>query len=91
MSTEHEPPMPDYLFDTGLTFQKMRLIIEGAIMLYTDETSDLFLLARERNQYMLAETYSAIGCALYDLRDIIRDLQKSYIKETIRQIATESP
>ena len=86
----HLPPS-DFLFDTGVTLQEMRLLVEGAILLYTDETSDLFLLAREHDQYAMAESFSTIGCALYNLRDLIHNLQNGYIEETKRQLAAESP
>ena len=91
MSTDRKLPPHDFLFDTGLALQEMRLLVEGAILLYTDETSDLFPLARAQNRYALAESFSTIGCALYDLRDLIRNLQNGYIEESKRQIANESP
>ena len=91
MSTDRVLPPPDFLFDTGLVLQEMRLLAEGAILLYTDETSDLFLLARAQDRYALAESYSAIGCALYNLRDLILKLQNGYIEESKRQMVNESP
>ena len=91
MSTNRQLPPPDFLFDTGLALQEMRLLVEGAILLYTDETSDLFLLARANERFALGESFSTIGCALYNLRDLIRNLQNGYIEESKRQITSESP
>ena len=89
MHNDHKLRPPAFLFDTGVAPQEMRLLVEGAILLYTDETSDLFLLAREHDQYTVAESFSTIGCVLYNLRDLIRDLQNGYIEESKRQITTK--
>lgn len=86
MRTKPELPV-DYLFDTGLSLQEMRLLVEGAILIYVDETSDLLFLARSHDQHALAEAYSTVGCALYNLRDLICDLQTGYIEECKRQMA----
>ena len=91
MSTVRELPPPDFLFDTGLALQEMRLLIEGAILLYTDETSDLFLLARAHDRYALAESFSTIGSALYNLRDLILKCQNGYIEESKRHMLEDSP
>ena len=91
MNADRKLPPPDFLFDTGLALQEMRLLVEGAILLFVDETSDLLLLARAHDRYDLAESYATVGCALYSLRDLIRDLQKGYTEESKRQIAAESP
>ena len=81
----------DFLFETGLALQEMRLIVEGALLLYTDETSDLFLLARANERFALGESFSTIGCALYNLRDLIRNLQNGYIEACKRQAEEASP
>lgn len=88
MNTKPEPPV-DYLFDVGLALQEMRLLAEGAILLYTDETSDLLVLARSHDRYTLAEAYSTVGCALYSLRDLILRLHNDYIEESKRQMTAE--
>lgn len=87
MGTKHELAMADYITETGLALQEMRLVAEGAILLYTNETSDLLVLARSHDQHTLAEAYSTVGCALYSLRDLILRLQTSYIEEIKRQMA----
>lgn len=87
MNTDHDLLMADFISETGLALQEMRLLIEGGIFLYTEESSSLLNLARANGQHHAAEALSTIGSALYTLRDLICDLQNGYIEETKRQMA----
>ena len=40
---------------------------------------------------MIVESFSTIGCALYNLRDLIRNLQNGYMEKTNRQMTPDSP
>ena len=91
MNTDHDLLTADFITETGLTLQEMRLVVEGALLLYVDETSDLLGLARSHAQHTLAEAYSTVGCALYRLRDLILNLQNGYIEECKRQMDKASP
>ena len=91
MNTERDLLTADYITETGLALQEMRLLVEGAILLYVDETSDLLSLARSHDRYALAESYSTVGCALYSLRELICRLQSGYVEESKRQMDAESP
>ena len=85
MNTEREMLMAEYISETGLALEQMRLLIEGGCWLYTEEASPLLTLARAHNQHALAEIFSTLGHALYDLRTIICDLQSRYTEEIKRQ------
>ena len=87
MNTKHELAMADFITETGLALQEMRLLIEGGIFLYTEKSSSLLNLARANGQHHTAEAFSTIGSALYTLRDLICDLQTGYIEECKRQMA----
>ena len=86
MTPSRELRMADYITQTGLTLQEMRLIIEGALFLYTEEASPLIHLGRTNDQLPAAEALSTISCALYDLRELICGLQKEYMKEVRQQM-----
>lgn len=64
----------------------MRLMIEGAVCLYECDGLPLRHLAIENDMPVPASAYDAIGSALYDLREYIRDLQAAHMKELVRQV-----
>jgi len=68
-------PLKDYVWNTGNTFEIMRLLVEGAVTLYDDEASPLFRLGRQHGQEKAASAFSIIGTALYELRMHIMNLQ----------------
>lgn len=91
MSNEHELAMADFITETGLALQEMKLLIEDGVFLYTEEASSLLNLARANDQYGVAEAFSTIGSALYNLRALICNLQNDYVAEIKRQFSAESP
>lgn len=75
----------EFLWEIGDSLSTMRLIIEGAVSLFENDTMPLTKLAHENQERMAAEALDTIGEGLYSLRDIIRQLQEARIKEVQRQ------
>lgn len=75
--------MMDYVSKTADIFSGMRLIVEGAIVLYEGDALPLFNLASEHQEAQTA--FSAIGKALYDLRQYVLELEEAYREENQRQ------
>ena len=78
---EEKNPLKDYVWNTGNTFEIMRLLVEGAVTLYDDEASPLFRLGRQYGQEKAACAFDAIGTALFELRMHIMKLQELHGKE----------
>ena len=72
--------MMDYVSKTADIFSGMRLIVEGAIVLYEGDAVPLFNLASEHQEAQTA--FSTIGKALYDLRQSVIDLEDACHEET---------
>ena len=75
--------MMDYVSHTADIFSGMRLIVEGAIVLYEGDAVPLFNLAKDHKEAQIA--FSTIGRALYDLRQYVLDLEEAYREENKRQ------
>lgn len=75
-----------YLWKSGMAQYEMRLLIEGALVLYEDEASSLLRLAMKNEQYDAADAFEAVGSALNALREHVRDLQKAHRAEVLREI-----
>ena len=75
----------DYLWVTGNAFSEMRLLIEGAIVLYEGDASDLYGLTIKADMPEARYALNDIGTALYDFRRQIIMLQEEHRKETQRQ------
>ena len=73
----------DYVSKTADIFSGMRLIVEGAIVLYEGDALPLFNLASEHPEAQTA--FSTIGKALYDLRQYVLELEEAYHEENQRQ------
>ena len=73
----------DYVSHTADIFSSMRLIVEGAIVLYEGDALPLFNLASEHQEAQTA--FSTIGKALYDLRQYVLELEEAYREENQRQ------
>ena len=76
----------DYVWNTGNTFADMRLIVEGAIVLYEDEALPLYEQADATEQQEARTAFDTIGGALYSLRRYIRELQTSHTAEVLREL-----
>lgn len=75
----------EFLWNTGDALSTMRLVIEGAVVLFENDAMLLTKLAHNHREWMAAEALDMIGEGLYSLRDIIRQLQEARIEEVQRQ------
>lgn len=85
MSSHHSNAADDYIFHSCCALADMRLIIEGAVLIYEDEASTLLRLARVHDQDSAALAFDTIGSALYSLREQIRNQQTVVMKAIKRQ------
>ena len=76
----------DYLWKSGMAQYEMRLLLEGALVLYEDEASSLLRLAIKNEQYEAADAFEAVGSALNVLRMHVIGLQKAHRAEVLRDI-----
>ena len=74
-----------YLWNNGNALSELRLLIEGAIVLYEDEALPLIRLANKHGENTAACAFDTIGAALYELRNIICTMQQEHMAEVIRQ------
>ena len=75
----------DYLWVTGNAFSEMRLLIEGAILIFEEDAGPLFRLARDAEQHEAMSAMNDIGTALYELRRHIEALENEHHLEDLRQ------
>ena len=71
----------EFMWDLGGALDTMRLIAEGAVVLFEEDTSPITKLARDNGT-----AFNTIGEALYSLRTLIRELQEAHTKEVNRQL-----
>ena len=76
----------DYLDFTADVFCGMRLIVEGAIVLYEGDALPLDTLAKEANLSEARTAFNTLGKALYDLRQHIKELETASYQEGMRQL-----
>ena len=67
----------DYLWISSSLLPLMRLILEGAIVLYDGDASPIVMLTQEAGKAEAHSAFDTIGRALYDLRDYVTDLEKA--------------
>ena len=79
----------EYLWNTGNQLASIRLLVEGAAILYELDAGSLVRLAMENNLLAAANALEAIGTAIYDLRMHIQEMHEEHIKEVIRMMAAE--
>ena len=75
----------EYMWNTGNTLDEMRLIVEGAVVLFEEDALPLNQMAKEQEEWIAANAFNTIGEALYSLRTLIRDLQEAHGREAERQ------
>ena len=75
----------DYLWVTGNAFSEMRLLIEGAIVLYEGDASSLCGLSVKADMPEARYAFNDIGTALYELRRHIETLEREHRLEDLRQ------
>ena len=79
--------MNDYVSQTADIFSGMRLLIEGAIVLYEGDALPLDDLAKQAKLHEAREAFNTIGRGLYDLRQYVLELETACRKESERQMA----
>ena len=80
----------DYLWITGNAFSQMRLLLEGAIVLYAGDALPLDQLAKRADLPEAKDAFNTIGKALYDLRQHVVDLETACREEVLRQLAEKA-
>ena len=75
----------DFLCVTGDHFSEMRLLVEGAIIMFEEDASVLCSLARDAEKHEALSAMNDIGTALYEFRRHVKHLQEAHRKEALRQ------
>ena len=81
----------DFMCLTGSHFSEMRLLIEGAILIFEEDAGPLFLLVRDAEQHEAMTAMNDIGTALYEFRQHVKKLQEAHRKEEQRQRGSQIP
>ena len=74
----------DFMCVTQSAFSEMRLLVEGAIVVYEDDAGVLCNLAREAEKYDALRALNDVGTALYEFRRHLKKLQEAHRKEELR-------
>ena len=80
----------DYVWITGDAFTDMRLLIEGAVVLYENDVMPLYSMAMEQERYQEAAGLDTLGAALTTLQSDIRELQNAYTAYQVESEVEES-
>ena len=80
----------DFMCVTQSAFSEMRLLVEGAIVVYEDDAGVLCNLARDAKKYDALRALNDIGTALYELRRHLKKLQAAHRKEELRLSAEQA-
>ena len=80
----------EYLWNTGGHLADVRLIIEGALVLYEEDADPLLKLARDSGAHLAANAFDIIGTALYTLREHIRQMNEEHMHEVMRTTAEDA-
>ena len=70
----------DFMWITSHAFSEMRLMVEGALNLYEDDSGVLCRLAREADELEAMRSLNDIGTCLYEFRRQIKALQEAHYK-----------
>ena len=70
----------DFMWITSHAFSEMRLMVEGALNLYEDDSGVLWRLAREADELEAMRSLNDIGTCLYEFRRQIKALQEAHYK-----------
>ena len=81
----------DFMWVTGDAFSEMRILVEGALVLFENEKAPLTRICVEANEHSARSALNDIGGALYDLRRLIIRLQEAHWKEDARQRSGPPP
>ena len=86
---EEETMKGEFMWNMGGTLDTMRLIAEGAVVLFEEDTSPITKLARDNGELVAGTAFNTIGEALYSLQTLIRELQEAHGNEVARQLSEE--
>ena len=75
----------DFMWIAGSAFSEMRLMVEGALNLYEDDSGVLCRLAREADELEAMRSLNDIGTCLYEFRRQIKTLQEAHYKTSTQQ------
>ena len=75
----------DFICVTQGAFSEMRLLVEGAIIMFEEDASVLCSLARDAEKNEELSAMNDIGTALYEFRRHVKQLQEAHRKEALRQ------
>lgn len=81
-------PEEEYWDIASDSFSNMRLLIEGAISLFEDESGVLISLTTKANMPDAYNAVNDIGSALYELRQHIRLLREAHCKYTTQSLGS---
>ena len=70
----------DFMWITSHAFSEMRLMVEGALNLFEDDSGLLCRLAREADELEAMRSLNDIGTCLYEFRRQIKALQEAHYK-----------
>ncbi|MBQ2930155.1 MAG: hypothetical protein IJD99_08045 [Clostridia bacterium] len=70
----------DFLSTTGDALSDMRVLIEGAIIIFENDSLPINRLCTQHQEYEARTAFNDIGGALYNLRGHIRHLQDALRK-----------
>ncbi len=76
----------NFLWTCGMTLAKMRLLIEGALVLFENDAAPVIFLARKNRMYEPANSVDILGGALYDLREYVSSLQSAHLSQVQREL-----
>ena len=77
----------DYVSQTADVISSMRLLVEGAIVLYEGDALPLDNPAKQADLPEARDAFNTIGKALYDLRQHVIGLEAACREEVLRQLA----
>ncbi len=75
----------DFMWITSHAFSEMRLMVEGALNLYEDDSGVLCRLAREADELEAMRSLNDIGTCLYEFRRQIKALQEAHYKTSTQK------
>ena len=74
----------DFMCVTNSHFSEMRLLVEGAIIMFEEDAGVLCRLARDAEKHEAMSAMNDIGTALYEFRRHVKQLQEAHRKEELR-------
>lgn len=80
----------DFLSTTADVLSDMHVLIEGAIIIFENDTTPIIRLCTQHHEYEARTAFNDIGGAMYNLRGHIRHLQDA-LRTALDQTEKENP